>query len=410
MKRRPKRKVKRAGPAWLAPLPRTGVKGQGSKVALKPAQAAKESKKRPSRVDLSPAQAAAIIKRNGGEPPGAGVEGLTMARLRKTKDHLFASMQRETRRLEQPIIKRNGGESPRAPNEGLNVAQIQRAKVLLKQQPELELIVLPEESVVKLEEWEAYIGETKVKIDQPINTSWLDKTIEPPKAADFSWLDMPSEDSDIEKVAQEADAKIRVQAAAKLEQDETRFTSMVKRITGESRIWACDGKYVAFRRKKSNPDTLRRHNAFLKLGHYQHITTQDEVEIYELMDGSPFKRVQLALGELSLLDIRRQAVLAACQQDWKLFVDILAEIASRIKSMHYGEKTATEGFAKLMYEAHITHIFSMVQMRRGPTPQAIDAGVRSVRSARGEGANRLLLLPPGVKVGTDHVAEKEDAE
>src|SRR5690606_23256068 len=43
---------------------------------------------------------------------------------------------------------------------------------------------------------------------------------------------------------------------------------------GKDRIWWTDGDTVWFRRSKSNPDTLRRHNDFVAKGDYKHIETQ----------------------------------------------------------------------------------------------------------------------------------------
>lgn len=176
----------------------------------------------------------------------------------------------------------------------------------------------------------------------------------------------------------------------KLLDDTKRLPSMIKSLIGRSRCWATDGEYVAFRRKLANPATLQRHENFLKLGNYKHITTQDDVELYKLMEGSPFKRTPVNLMQMNDSNMARQAILAACARDWGLFIDILTELSGRIKG-RWG--LGGDAFALQAYQAMLGHIFNMILMRRGPSQGEIDAGVRGLREKRGEGS-RLIMLPP----------------
>jgi hypothetical protein len=194
--------------------------------------------------------------------------------------------------------------------------------------------------------------------------------------ADDSWLELP-----------------KVSPGKKLTGERKRFPSMAKKLVGKSRIWACDGEFVAFRRAKSNPETLKRHEAFLKTGDYKHIETQDDVEIYQLQPSSPFKRkVQVNLGNLDDYNVRRAAALAACNRDWAMFVDSLSELAGRIK--HSGRYH--EGFANLKYNEDLESIFLAINMRGGPSRSEIDREVQALRRRRGDTTSRVILLPPNV--------------
>lgn len=192
----------------------------------------------------------------------------------------------------------------------------------------------------------------------------------------------------------------RVESGAKLTKERSRAQSMHKHILGRSRIWACDGEYVYFRRKKSNPATLERHNRFMQSGHYKHIQTQDDVEVYQLQDGSPFKRESIDFTEqvwdkttgsyrlkYNLQAVKRTAILAACGRDWGLFIDALQEIAGRLKG------TWHTGMAQLQYNTLLANIIHLVQLRGGPGQVEMDRGVIEARQRRGETRNRVLLMP-----------------
>ena len=176
----------------------------------------------------------------------------------------------------------------------------------------------------------------------------------------------------------------------KLTRDTTRAPTMQKSALGRTRVWASDGEYVYFRRKKSNPETLKRHEAFLKTGDYQHVQTQDDVEIYKLMPSSPFARPQHDLTTLDAYNVRRAAALAACRREWATFIDALSELSTRIKSQYH------DSFARTVYEENLTAVFLAIDMRGGPSRTEIDREVKALRTRRGDDRNRLLVLPPSV--------------
>ena len=177
----------------------------------------------------------------------------------------------------------------------------------------------------------------------------------------------------------------------KLTRETTRAPNMRKSALGKGRVWASDGEYVYFRRKQSNPETLKRHEAFLKTGDYQHVQTTDDVEIYKLMPSSPFARPQRDLTTLDNYNVRREATLAACRRDWPTFLDALSELSTRIKSAYH------DAFAKTIYEDNLTAVFLAINMRGGPSQTEIDREVRALRTRRGDDRGRLLVLPAGIR-------------
>lgn len=216
------------------------------------------------------------------------------------------------------------------------------------------------------------------------------------KPADTSWLDIPDWLDD--------KPTVRIESGAKLTGERKRAPSMAKKLLGKSRTWACDGEYVYFRRKQANPATLQRHNNFLKSGHFKHIQTQDDIEIYQLQEASPFKREPENLTVLTIPMIRRAAVKAGVARDWGLFVDCLSELAVKFKSQRWeidGKKISPDdGFVKNMYEEALQYVFLTIWKSGGPLQAEIDAGVQSVRARRGESTSRLVTLPPAIQVAT----------
>lgn len=195
----------------------------------------------------------------------------------------------------------------------------------------------------------------------------------------------------------EAPAEARIEGGAKLRGEKNRFKSMVKSLVGKSRTWATDGEYVAFRRKQANPATLQRHENFIKLGNYKHVSTQGDVEIYELQEGSAFKRTPVNLMKLDVPTIRRQAVLAGVARDWPLFVDILAELATRIKNtVAQDGKKIDARLSGPLYDENLAYVFEWIWKRGGPLQPEIDAGVQAVRAARGESSGRIITAPPAI--------------
>jgi hypothetical protein len=160
----------------------------------------------------------------------------------------------------------------------------------------------------------------------------------------------------------------------------------VRKGDGESRrVWCCDGRYVAWRPSEAHDATKERHARFLAAGHYKHVETQDDVEIFELLPESPFyRREGLDLYRAGTWECIRQCALAACARDWPLYTDILEEIATRCRSVGHA------GYAEQVFSDHIKMIGLQVQMRGGPTPQECAAGKDNVMRKRG---NRQLIIP-----------------
>lgn len=190
---------------------------------------------------------------------------------------------------------------------------------------------------------------------------------------DASWLELPS-----------------VTSSVKLTNEQSRFPSLVKRLVGKSRVWVCDGEYLGFRRKKANPATLARHEAFIRAGDYKYLTTHDDVEVYQLQSSSAFKRPQRDLMALDVYNLRRETVLAACRRDWGTFIDGLTELSTRIKSRYH------DAFATTVYQENLQAVFLAINMRGGPSQAEVDREVRALRQRRGDNVSRLLVLPAGM--------------
>lgn len=208
---------------------------------------------------------------------------------------------------------------------------------------------------------------------------------------DTDWLDI----SPPKKRRKKA---IKVEPGAKLPFENKRAHAMIKKLSGNSRMWVCDGEYVYFRPTRvvegvktvvANPTTMARHNRFLSEGQYTHIETQDDVEVYRVNEGSAFARKGFYLGEMKDSDVRRAVALAACARDWPLYVDCLEELAGRIKGRY------DPGMAKQIYDDQLSYIATLISMRGGPTAGECAAGLSNVRSRRGMNSGKVIMLPQG---------------
>lgn len=175
---------------------------------------------------------------------------------------------------------------------------------------------------------------------------------------------------------------------------------------GSSRVWACDGEYVACRPSGFHDGTRYRHERFLRSGHYKHVGTFDDVQVFKLLDGSPFQRRVVDIREASFYECMRGAAIAAVKRDWVLYTDCLEEIATRIKSTPTGtESNAVEGsiygdgtLTKDRWEFTLSQIFQQIYMRGGPTQAEVDAGLQSIRRRRGAAASRVIALPSSNRI------------
>lgn len=214
-------------------------------------------------------------------------------------------------------------------------------------------------------------------------------------AATDDWLSLDPAPTKRKRGRPRKDATIA--PGAKLTFETKRGKSMAKNPFGKDRIWACDGEYVWFRPfhyvngekvLRANPASYERHQRFLAEGHYTHIETQDDVQVYKVNPESPFARKGLYLGELSDADVRRQVALAACRRDWVTYTDALEELFGRIKNRGYDA-----GYAAKVRDDYLKYLDIMIANRGGPTPQECAAGLANVRRRRGAESGRVILIP-----------------
>ncbi len=195
------------------------------------------------------------------------------------------------------------------------------------------------------------------------NADWLDA----PVAEDDSWLSIedPNAGSTTAAFRHLIDACMR----------------------GTNRVMACDGAFLAYRPfnrefdKETNPRTKERMAMFLEAGHYRHVGTYDEVQVYELMPGNPYRheKKQYIIGTDYWRDIR-QAAKAACERNWSDYHDILGAMATAIKS---GRDPA---FAKTMWDDTVNQVAVAIQQVGGaaaPTEREVNEGFTGIRKARG---------------------------
>ena len=210
-------------------------------------------------------------------------------------------------------------------------------------------------------------------------TDWLDTTPEAAKATPSSddWLEI--EDPNAGKVTRA-------------------FQHLIDAcMRGTNRVMACDGQYLAYRPfnrafdKETNPRTKERFAMFLEKGFYKHLGTYDEVQIYELMPGNPYRqeRKQYIIGQDYWKDIRTVAK-AACERHWADYHDLLGAMATALKSGR------DPGFARTMWQDTLHQIAVAVKQIGGPaapTEKEINEGFIGIRRARGiTGAGQIMTL------------------
>lgn len=202
--------------------------------------------------------------------------------------------------------------------------------------------------------------------------------------SDTSWLDVQK---DVIATAGEASTDefgwLNAVQAVHQPWDGVRFLCM----NGGERLWACDGEYVACRPKAFHEGTRTRHARFLQSGHYKHVGTFDDVQVFQLLPGSPFRRDNRTLipGVNVYQDIR-EAAIAAVKRDWVLYHDILEAIASNVKSKFH------ENQSREVYGDILSQIEQSIRLRGGPGQAEIDGGISNVRRKRGIGQARVIAL------------------
>lgn len=212
------------------------------------------------------------------------------------------------------------------------------------------------------------------------DTSWLEPApvvVEPPAADDDSWLKI--EDANAGKISRPFDHLVN------------------SCMRGTDRVMACDGQYLAYRPfnrefdKETNPRTKERFQMFVEKGYYEHVGTYDEVQIYELLPGNPYRHEakQYVIGQDYWKDIRKAAT-AATHRAWSDYHDILGAMATALKS---GRDPM---FAATMWSDTINQVGIMIQQmggKDGPTEKEVNEGFIEVRRARGiTGRNGMVLI------------------
>jgi hypothetical protein len=180
---------------------------------------------------------------------------------------------------------------------------------------------------------------------------------------------------------------------AALPYDSLRFQCM----RGSGRVWACDGRYVAYRPfnhvldKHANPVFQERVERFRREGHFEHVGTFDEVMIFKLKPESPWyaNEDKAYTAGKSLWGDINHAIKLACARDWKDYTDLLEAMAA---GMMAGRDP---GFARQAWEDAVNQVMIGIYQKGGPLAVEIRAGVENVRSARG-GTRR-----PGILLATD---------
>lgn len=179
---------------------------------------------------------------------------------------------------------------------------------------------------------------------------------------------------------------------------------------GTDRVMACDGQYLAYRPfnrqfdKETNPRTKERFSMFMGAGYYKHIGTYDEVQIYELLPGSPYRheRKQYVIGTDYWKDISTAAK-AACERNWSDYHDILGAMATALKG---GNRDPL--FAKTMWDDALNQVAIAIKQIGGdaaPAEKEVNEGFVGIRRARGitgKGGIIATLNSSGLaKVGFD---------
>lgn len=216
-----------------------------------------------------------------------------------------------------------------------------------------------------------------------MESNWLDVDVEPAPvesadADEGGWLDIG--DIEIPKSG--------------LPYDALRFSCM----RGSGRVWACDGRYVAYRPfnyaldKEANPAFQERIEKFTRAGHFKHVGTFDEVLVFQLEPESPWyaKTDEKYTAGKNLWDDIRHAARLACKRDWGEYVDMLEAMA---QGMLAGRDPA---FARQRWEDSVNQVMITVYQMQGPLPAEIMAGVANVKKARGTDKRPGILLATSV--------------
>jgi hypothetical protein len=186
--------------------------------------------------------------------------------------------------------------------------------------------------------------------------------------------------------------------------DSLRFQCM----RGSGRVWACDGRYVAYRPfnhvldKHANPVFQERVERFQREGHFEHVGTFDEVMIFKLKPESPWYATEdkAYVAGKSLWGDINHAIKLACARDWKDYTDLLEAMAS---GMLAGRDPT---FARHQWEDALKQVAIGIYQKGGPLAVEVAAGVENVRLSRGTSRGPKLVLSSDVANAKNVVYEK----
>jgi hypothetical protein len=200
---------------------------------------------------------------------------------------------------------------------------------------------------------------------------------------DTSWLEEPAPVADDEAwLVEDPNAGKTTQA----------FRHLIDAcMRGTNRVMACDGHYLAYRPynhefdKQANPATLERFSKFQAAGYYKHLGTYDEVQIYELEEGSPFRHSSAyVVGVDKWRDIRQAATLA-CERKWADYHDLLGGMATAFK----GSRDPV--LARSQWNDMLDQLAITIRQMGGPPDAEVNAGFVGVRNARGIGKDKRVM-------------------
>lgn len=224
---------------------------------------------------------------------------------------------------------------------------------------------------------------------------WLDA----PAVAEPDWLDVGAGLPDYLKIPELDVPTVQVEVTrADAALQDIRFEVM----KGSSRVWACNGRYVACRPGDfKNPATAQRHQKFLRAGNYRHVGTFDDVQLFELLPGSPFYRTPGNVKAGTWYEVLRAAAQAAVARDFGAYVDLLEEIASRVKG------STDKDLAMERFQDTLEYLEQLIFMRWSAGQELrkledhglamasmraeIDAGVHEIRARRGEKSSSIAV-------------------
>ena len=186
--------------------------------------------------------------------------------------------------------------------------------------------------------------------------------------------------------------------------DSLRFQCM----RGSGRVWACDGRYVAYRPfnrefdKEVNPAFQERVERFTRAGHFKHLGTFDEVRIFQLEPESPWyaKTDEAYTAGQSLWGDINHAVKLACARDWVDYTDLIEAMAT---GMMAGRDPM---FARQQWEDAVNQIMVGIYQRGGPLPAEIRAGIQNVQIKRGKSGAPKILMATDVAQAKNVVFER----